>query len=81
MYIEEFRSCQEQYKNDPVIFFFDVKRHNDRNYFDGIPRSECIEKAFYAIPISEFDTDWNDTDDDGTYIPDPLKTWCHVSMP
>lgn len=81
MLIDEFKTFERQYRKLPVIFFFKVEGHNNRNDFDGLTREECMEKAFCAIPITDFDTDWNDTDDNGTHIPNPYETWCYVSMP
>ena len=87
MKTEEFRVYKEQFANEPVIFFFDICK-TERPDLKGLSREECIEKSHTAIPLSDFDTEWNDTDDgldaDGNqrvYIPDPQKSWCYVSMP
>lgn len=81
MSINEFLLSKERYEKEPVMFFFNVKGSIGRERLNGMSRPECLRKATEAIPLSEFDTEWNDTDDDGTYIPNVYETWCYVSMP
>lgn len=88
MKTEEFERFKEQYAKEPVIFFFDVIKIFRDDIENGLTRQECIDMSHTAIPLSTFDTDWNDTDagtdadnKPRTYIPDVMHNWCYVSMP
>ena len=88
MTTSEFAVFEEQYAKEPVLFFFETNAIDREDLNHGITRRECIKKSHTAIPLSEFDTEWNDTDaglnadnEPSIYIPDPQKSWCYVSMP
>lgn len=88
MSTEEFAIFQKQYEKQPVLFFFNIQSIEREELNHGISRIECMQRSFCAIPLSEFDTEWNDTDDGlnadnepSIYIPDPKNSWCYVSMP
>lgn len=76
----EFLLNQKQYEKEPVMFFLNVNRY-DREDIQKYNRKKLAEECSYAIPLSEFDTDWNDTDNAFYGLPDPFGTWCKVSMP
>lgn len=72
----------DSHKNEPLLFFFKVGDNYRENIERGnLSREELAKLSCHIIALSEFDTDWNDTDDNATYIPDPMSTWCYVSMP
>ena len=88
MITSEFAVFQKQYEKEPVLFFFPVGTIEREELNHGISRVECLQKSSVAVPLSCFDTDWNDTDGglnaDGQpsiYIPDVQDHWCYVSMP
>lgn len=81
MKTEEFQNYKTQYEKEPVIFFFSVDSLGRDELKTGMAREECLLKSEWAVPLSDFDTDWNDTDETATCIPDIQSTFCYVSMP
>lgn len=72
----------DSHKNEPLLFFFKVGDNYREDIERGnLSREELAKLSCYIIALSEFSTDWNDTDDNAIYIPDPMSTWCYVSMP
>lgn len=76
----EFLLNQKQYEKEPVMFFLNVNRY-DREDIQKYNRKKLAEECSCAIPLSEFDEEWNDTDGASEYLPNPYETWCKVSMP
>ena len=76
----EFLLNQKQYEKEPVMFFLNANRY-DREDIQKYDRKKLAEECSCAIPLSEFDKEWNDTDNAFYGLPDPFGTWCKVSMP
>lgn len=76
----EFLLNQKQYEKEPVMFFLNANRY-DREDIQKYDRKKLAEECSCAIPLSEFDEEWNDTDNAFYGLPDPFGTWCKVSMP
>lgn len=81
MEINEFKNFKDQYKNQIVLFFAEIDAVSCRAELQYKSREELMEICCEAIPLSEFDTDWNDTDELGYYLPNPIDRWCVVSYP
>ena len=77
---QEFQQVKEQYRTEPVLFFFEIGTVN--NTGDTIAteytRDEMAAECIAAIPLSDFAFEWND----GTFeaIPDISNSWVAVSL-
>lgn len=77
---QQFLQVQDDYRSEPVLFFFDIVTVN--NTGDTIAtiytREEMARECIAAIPLSDFAFEWND----GSFesIPQISDTWCALSL-
>ena len=76
---EQFQAVREQYRQEPVLFFFDTDTENTGGVIaTSYTRDEMISECVAAIPLSEFAFEWNE----GSFeaVPNIQQTWCAVSL-
>ena len=78
---EQLNECMRRYCNVPLVFFFEIGIVDREDINRGLSRKECFEKCNEYLELKEFEEAWNDTDDDGSYLPEIMESWCYVSMP
>ena len=71
----------EEHRKDIILFFFDTEKVDREEVENGMSRDEMAENCCCMILLEDFDTNWNDSDDDANYIPNKEGTWCYVSIP
>lgn len=75
---QEFQQVQEQYRQEPVLFFFDTNHEDTGDVIaTEYTRDEMVRYCIAAIPLSEFAFEWNDGDFES--VPGISYTWVAVS--
>ena len=76
---EQFKQVQEQYRQEPVLFFIEIGTVN--NTGDTIAteytRDEMVRDCIAAIPLSQFAFEWNDGGFEA--VPEISNSWVAVS--
>lgn len=77
---QQFLQVQDNYRTEPVLFFFEISTINDTGdvIATEYTRDEMARDCIAAIPLSEFAFEWND----GSFeaIPELSNTWCALSV-
>lgn len=77
----QIKNLTEQWKDEPMIFFFRAEDVEREEIERGMSREECFKRCADFYLLSEFSDAWNDTDDDEQRLPEVKKTWCYLSQP
>ena len=76
---EQFKRVKDQYRTEPVLFFFDTDHEDTGDVIaTSYTRDEMAAACVAAIPLSEFAFEWNDGGFEA--IPEISTTWVAVSL-